>query len=408
MKILIVSATYPPEHSAAAGIIYNLIDAFAKNGETVEGLTLKSSLSAPDVIAGEYGRVYYADYVLHFSNGVQSCRDILLKIKKKLAAKINHNCIKLYGEDMVRAFLKRMMSMDMQAYDVILMPCAYYSAAEAVIRYKEKKDCKAKIALYQLDPLLDNAIYQHLPYQERDSFENRLFDRCDRIFTTPIIYESCKSMQNGSKFIPLEFPVVVENTPDSGIESCAQKDEITCVFAGYLYPNIRNPEFLLKLFSLFQDSKLKLYILGTGMEKMLDSYQKGELNGRLIILGLQSGTICQEWLSRADLLVNISNAVSNQVPSKVFQYISLGKPILNVYKCPDCRSLKYLKKYPLAINIYEGDGIDLPKAQAIEKQIMQLIGRRLSSDVILREYETCTPQYVAGRMINEFKSTLKG
>ena len=34
----------------------------------------------------------------------------------------------------------------------------------------------------------------------------------------------------------------------------------------------------------------------------------------------------------ADILVNIGNSIDNQMPSKIFEYISTGKPILNFYK----------------------------------------------------------------------------
>ena len=53
--------------------------------------------------------------------------------------------------------------------------------------------------------------------------------------------------------------------------------------------------------------------------------------------------------------MNIGNAVDNQMPSKIFEYISTGKPIINIFKSTDCPTLKYLGRYPLVLNIHEAE-----------------------------------------------------
>ena len=55
-------------------------------------------------------------------------------------------------------------------------------------------------------------------------------------------------------------------------------------------------------------------------------------------------------MQRADILINLANNNSNQIPSKIFEYIACRKPILNIYKCPSDVGTEYLRKYPLAFN----------------------------------------------------------
>ena len=92
--------------------------------------------------------------------------------------------------------------------------------------------------------------------------------------------------------------------------------------------------------------------MGTKVEQALEHYKNGEYEKAI------------EWLKDAGIIskcYNLSliespfdgNKVDNQVPSKIFDYISLGKPIINVYTSEKDPALEYLKQYPLALNISE-------------------------------------------------------
>ncbi len=399
MKILIVSATYPPAATATAGIIDNLVKCFKEQGHQVDALTAKSFMTQPsaDIIDGS--AVYYANYAIYDSNTKLSISDIIFKVKHKLRRMFCRNK-KIYEEDMVRCLLKAMKSIDMQSYDAIISVCAFYSAAEAVARYKEQFGLCGKTVLYQVDPIADNAIFSCVPLTERENFEKRLFECNDIIFTTPIICEQFSEKKVAQKMIPLEFPCIIPNQITANASDNKAERDIIFVFAGYIYPSIRNPEYMLELFSAFKDFKFKLYIIGSGMEDMLSSYEQGTLNGKLVCLGRQPSEVCNEWFEKADVLVNISNSVSNQVPSKIFQYISYGKPILNIYKLKNSPCLAYLGDYPLAVNIFEGNAIDDGLVNETVSLLNEVMGKRISAKQIAEQYVHCTPEYVSRKMID--------
>ena len=91
-----------------------------------------------------------------------------------------------------------------------------------------------------------------------------------------------------------------------------------------------------------------------------------------------------EAYDRTDVLINIGNSVLNQMPSKIFEYISSGKPIINVFKSPDCPTLKYLTRYPLALNLFEGEITEHPaeKAAAIRAFCRETRGKRVPAEEI--------------------------
>ena len=54
--------------------------------------------------------------------------------------------------------------------------------------------------------------------------------------------------------------------------------------------------------------------------------------------------------------MNLGNAVSNQIPSKLFEYFGTGKPILHLSPRADDAVLPYLQRYPLALVLSEQEG----------------------------------------------------
>ncbi len=67
------------------------------------------------------------------------------------------------------------------------------------------------------------------------------------------------------------------------------------------------------------------------MKRSLTKYVK-KAGGRIIKHGLVDTNEIKTVLADADILVNVGNAVAEVKPSKTFEYISTGKPIVNFYQ----------------------------------------------------------------------------
>ena len=124
------------------------------------------------------------------------------------------------------------------------------------------------------------------------------------------------------------------------------------------------------------------------------------MKNRLEKLGQLSKLECDEWLNKANVLVNVGNSVTNQVPSKLFDYISKGKCILNTYKNYNCPTLKYLKNYSLAINVFEKTELNNDSVKFIETQIKNYMSKTISFSLIEKKYFNCTPIYVSNQILN--------
>ena len=125
-------------------------------------------------------------------------------------------------------------------------------------------------------------------------------------------------------------------------------------------------------------------------------------------MGHKSSEECGAWINGSDILVNIGNSVINQVPSKIFSYISTGKPILNICKSSACPTIPYLERYPYVRNVIEGAAVSGELAEEVENWILKMAGKSMSYTVIEKEFENCTGNYIAKQMISVMQGYVEG
>ena len=183
------------------------------------------------------------------------------------------------------------------------------------------------------------------------------------------------------------------------------KMTIDCFFIGSFDIVVRNPVFVLELFRKLP-KEFVLHIVGRGMEDILEKY-KCELGERLILHGMVSRWDAHAYMKNADVLVNVNNAVTNQLPSKLFEYINTGNPILNICKIKNCPSLEYMERYPLAYTLFEEDGINDSVVGKVKSFIRESYDKTVPKQEVLENYYDCTDGYVANLICENIEKTHK-
>jgi glycosyltransferase involved in cell wall biosynthesis len=404
MKLLFVSCTLPPEGSAVGVIVDHLAEALVKRGHVVDGLGVKTSLYEKSCVQTDYMEIFRVNHILSKSAKNKKFMDMAYILMHRLKNKIQKPSTTIYREEIVRAF-ERKLEQIFDRYDAIIAVCAYYDAMEAVLRVQRKHEGGPKCILYQVDPLSENEIYAQETIIDVANYEKEIYRNCYAVLTTPLIYALKNNKADAKEWninhvVSTEFPGLVET--DSNVSIQKNKNEIRCVFAGYLYGTIRDARFTLELFSKLQDQRIQLYIIGSGQEELLQQYAQGALAGKLHCLGQLPSEVCNAWLASADVLVNIGNSASNQVPSKLFTYLSYGKTILNVMMQKNCPTKPYMDRYPLAINIEHTANVDDMVPQ-VETAILSQLHQRLPLKAVQNLFPQCTPDYVAEQLLDSIE-----
>jgi len=119
--------------------------------------------------------------------------------------------------------------------------------------------------------------------------------------------------------------------------SSERPDVITLVHSGFLY-GLRDPENFLKALSqtLLREpewrDRVRLELVGTtqlsySLQALLESLKLDDITN---VHGQVSHDSCMEHLSRASVLLLFQPGTGTQIPSKLFEYLPLRKPILAI------------------------------------------------------------------------------
>lgn len=213
-------------------------------------------------------------------------------------------------------------------------------------------------------------------------WEKSFFERADLI----IIMKSYQKHYTGELFKKYQdkiyygdFPLVVENDKARYVKRNIQK-KCNFILAGLIQKNMRNPEYLFALLSRLKGYvSFKFDFCGRhDCDELVHSLSK-ELGESFCFHGQVDADVANMMIDNADVLISIGNSLDAAVPSKIFTYMSTGKPILHLYSSKNDAALYYLKEYPLSLMLYED-------WEQLDKNVDKLVGFLMNKDYDVLRY----------------------
>jgi hypothetical protein len=411
MNILFITEHFYPDNNANANILYEIAKQFEKQGNKIVVVrTHKEEVAMTNIFFHSNLKIYQVNYSgLGYKetllNTIQE-KD-LLNFVKVLSEGIYSKFVKLLNEAYLPTFEKIAKSIsnivETEQIDVVISVCAPFYMN--YVGYLVKKNNKVKWIMYMLDPYFNHYLgFEYLT--KRIKNEMRMLKYVDAAVVTDLIFESYETNKLKTyinKVNKLSFPNIKYIEINKELKDIEFEDSnINCVFVGYLYPDIRSPKFLFDILKESINSKIKLYIVGgvygEFQDGFLEYYQK-ELDGKLIFCGKVESNVAYNAILNADILINIGNTIPNQMPSKIFDYISSGKPIVNFCKLDNCPTLKYTKLYPMCLDIIEGDTLTDEIVKRFEEFCIKNKGKQIVFSEIEEIYYDCTSEVVASEFM---------
>ncbi len=200
---------------------------------------------------------------------------------------------------------------------------------------------------------------QRLYARKNYSVENEVFHFADSVTVT-----TTETSQRYASLFP-EFanklhviPPLLTSSSAEGRKSTlfADNNAIRLVYIGRVYRENRNPEFLLELFHRLLASpigdRLELHFFGPAGDcaDILEHYKLLFIN-KIHLHGNVGHATALQAMEEADILVNIGNANSYQLPSKVVEYARTGKPVLNLAAHAADSSASFFADYPASLSL---------------------------------------------------------
>lgn len=275
------------------------------------------------------------------------------------------------------------------------LPCAHWAA----MIYK-KEHPEVKWLTYTLDPVtINDDAYEHILFKAHrrkryHQMEKSFWETADWNLFTEELYPLMKEEFGNQKNNYICFPYVLTKPYIERCTTNQKRGKILAVYAGALYLNIRNPRMMLEVMSKVENVNTELYTSGE-CDGLISEYEGENIE--------RKGMLPREHYlhlinNEADVLINIGNSTNLMAPSKFFELLSTGLPLINFYTTKNT-NYKMTERYPLGLNI--GGDVANP-SERVQQFCESMKGKRLSFE----EVESLFPENNLDKQVRKLKECL--
>lgn len=264
-----------------------------------------------------------------------------------------------------------------------------YTPAEAICAgaLLKNKYHNIKSIYYSLDTLTNEKGVGRLPLAIRVKLGSRLEKKMFELYDS-IVLMKCHKSHYSSTYTVFEPKIHYSNFPlYVPIKTNSVSELFTIVYAGSLYRVIRNPSKALG-YICPNLGNYSLHFYGySDCNDVLEDYAN-RFSGKVFNHGLVDYAISHNAMLESKILLSLGNSETEMFPSKIFEYMSLGKPIIHVYASPNDSCLELLRRY--------GNSLLLDSNQPFDKEkLISFISNARSYDMneMVGLFEDSRPEY---------------
>lgn len=280
-------------------------------------------------------------------------------------------------------------------YDLIV---ASYCPFEAIWAMNEiKKYFQVKTCMYTLDSLtnLKKRFFLSVDFQDKKGWkwERRIYEKCDMILNL----QCHREHYNDKRYHPykekmriVDIPHIINHNIEDTILEKRNNTKINIVYAGALRNDI--VKNVINIFSPFLlSNKVTFQIYGrSSIDIVKNICTSDELRNIHF-----NGFVAHEEMMRieysSDILLSMGNANTDFIPSKIFEYMSMGGKILHIYSYKFDSVLPYLKMYRNSCCLNVSDDIEQNRNKL--KVFLNTNMERISFSEIKNMYKMNTPGF---------------
>lgn len=211
------------------------------------------------------------------------------------------------------------------------------------------------------DPMSGKELAKYLPQKfaarRYDKDEHKILSKADLIIELQSNKEyqekhsKSKIFYNKIKF--LDIPGIVKTNCEDNQNHYTKEGYINILYSGLISLPDRDPSVLIDIIngSKYAD-KINLLFFAAGRPGIVKTEHKLEnFKGDWTVSPFIPKDELNMVADSCDILLNIGGPNPTMVPSKIFEYMSLCKPVISTYYIDNETSKSYFKKYPLALCI---------------------------------------------------------
>lgn len=269
---------------------------------------------------------------------------------------------------------------------------------DAYIAYYAKLDIP--VYLYQLDP------FYNLMTECEDKRLKRHFvkmlNRFEGLFTTDYLWNGYTQDNRITPYLtkiePMKFPKLVHTVEENHTWNAPNK--LSLLYMGTVSGQWQNIDVLAELqkcMELMAGTPVKFNLCGSVAQEDIERLDKIGI----VYTGYLGQKDLAEEMDRADVLINVGNTkpYSNQLRSKIVDYVATGRPILNITQFDECPTASFLEPYPLKLVVSREELNVKVGRERVVAFLREMRGKRVPWEDVRKLYKEYTPEYVADKLM---------
>ena len=188
-----------------------------------------------------------------------------------------------------------------------------------------------------------------------------------------------------------DIPGIVEQVATT--YKCPQLKDgyVNIVYSGVLSLPDRDPSYLIDIINLCPFAeRVNLVFFCTGFGRVILEQKSDVFKGIISICDYIPHADLLSVYRDSDVLLNFGGVNESMVPSKIFEYMSMCKPILSTYKIDNEASKHYLDRYPSALCLDERKSLD-ENALLLQEFLQNIDRLQVSFEEVKNKFPLNTP-----------------
>lgn len=267
----------------------------------------------------------------------------------------------------------------------------------------------AKWYIYQLDRFANaNSLYElsctrKAKEKRHLQREKNYLKTCDALF----LLNPLRTHYNQPYFEKYQSKIIATDHPLLTKPSCTFEKNVSqtvrLIYGGSFDRVLRNPEYALDFIgrvSEYSAVRWDIYAFGN-CDAIVQYYKKHYPEAIYPNQRISRDQLVGE-IGKSDMLVSIGNNSESEVPSKIFDYLSYGLPIIHFFYSVKDPVLPYLRRVKHALCLEINDSMKDEQVQSLAAFIKKYRGFRMAFPKIKEIFPECTPEFVEDMFEKEF------
>lgn len=413
--IVFIVDSYFPNYFANGICVKKIIDVL-KMTHTITVICIKNQKGLPETENFDSIRIVRIETGEHRARNYVNC--ILKKSKSKIKRAF---VIPLLRAVQVRRYLYAIISKEnvmmafVQGYikalqeikkpiDLIVPVCFPFESIVAALEYKTLYNNSLIVVPYLLDKFSASKGLHRTEWNKKRKMQRHLMlekDMLEKSYSVLATDDWEEHLEyffgdyiEKIKFVKIPALCIIKKTSLIQYED----SKVHFVYTGSLDHRVRPPEYTLKLLSSCITYKpeyiLHMYVWGS-CDKIINRFVEKKPK-QIINHGSVSLETAHSALTNADILLSIGNTDITQKPSKIYEYMACGKPIIHLYNDENDPAITILNKYGRACCLDQSQ-------KKTESNIMEIINfvdkykgiPMMRFEEVKEKFSETTPEYTA-------------